>query len=86
MVALEAKLLLRTSKQGGGSGARHQGLRRAVCGSARQSRTCWHGHQECDRLVPLVSWGIGFLCVCCKDGSESESLQGLQQEAGVLRG
>lgn len=30
MVALEAESPLRISKQGGGSGARHQGLRRAV--------------------------------------------------------
>lgn len=54
VMALEAKLLLRTSKQGGPQ---------KDCDSTRQSRACWCGHQKCDSVVPLACWGMGFLCV-----------------------
>lgn len=39
-------------------------------------------------VTALCLWPAGewVSCVCCKDGSEAESLQGLEQEAGVLRG
>lgn len=82
-MALEVKLLLRTSKQRGGSGARHQGLRRAVALLARVE----HAGVGIRSVIALCLWPPGewVSCVCYKGGSEAESLQGLEQEAGVLR-
>lgn len=57
VVALEAKLLLRTSKQGGGSGAWHQDLKRTVAPPGRAE----HGVGiTSGSLVPSACWGIGF--------------------------
>lgn len=57
VVALEAKLLLGTSKQGGGSGAWYQGLRRTVAVPGRVE----HAGVGTRRVAALCLWPAGEL-------------------------